>query len=198
MSNQPTLTAVHPQTARVGDRVTAYGNNLTAVTSGATLKAAVAGVDAAIVSPVGPSGGRRVPGAGDSVTFFMPAPPSTVSWLPSERQQVSVTTPAGLVASLDDALAVVPDQPDAVRLSPPRLAVASAQEYRDLPVKIQGSFLGTPGATTADTATAQVSINCAGIVKTTIAAWVDDTQVSFLLPADTPAPPGKRSRSRSR
>jgi hypothetical protein len=92
------------------------------------------------------------------------------------------------VASLDDALAVVPDQPDAVRLSPSRLAVASSQEYKDLPVNIQGSFLGTPGATKADTATAQVSINSAGTVKTTTAAWIDETQVSFLLPTDTPAP----------
>ena len=66
-TNQPVLTAVHPQTARVGDRVTAYGNNLTTVSTADSLKAAVAGIDAAVQSPPSASGGTAVPGAEDKV-----------------------------------------------------------------------------------------------------------------------------------
>lgn len=187
-TNQPVLTAVHPQTARVGDRVTAYGNNLTTVSTADSLKAAVAGIDAAVQSPPSAPGGTAVPGTEDQVTFLVPAPPVSVAWAPGDRQQVSVTTPAGLVASLNDALAVVPDQPVATALSPALLAVASAAEYADIPVTIQGQYLATPGATTADTATAQISIRGPNTALTTTATYIDDHHVSFTLPRDTSVP----------
>jgi hypothetical protein len=190
-TNQPALTAVHPQSARVGDRVTVYGNNLTTVSTTDTLKAAVGGVDAAIQKPAAAvAGGSPVAGAEDEVAFTVPSPPSSAAWSPGDKQQVSVTTPAGLVASLNDALAVVPDEPVAVSLSPALIVVASAAEYADIPIEITGQYLGTPGATTADTATAQVSIRGPNTAATTTAAYVDYHHVSFTLPPDTPAPAG--------
>lgn len=187
-TNQPMLTAVHPQAARVGDRVTAYGNNLTAVASADSLKAAVAGVDALVQPSPAATEGSPVAGSADEVNFLIPSPPASVAWAPGDRQQVSVTTAAGLVASLNDALAVVPDQPVAVRLSPALLMVASAAEYADIPVTMQGQYLATPGATKADTATAQISIRGPDTAATTTARYVDDHRVSFNLPPDTPVP----------
>jgi hypothetical protein len=79
-TNQPALTAVHPQSARIGDLVTAYGNNLTTVSTTETLKAAVAGVDAAIPkSAAAVAGGSVVAGAMDEVTFFVPSPPTSAA-----------------------------------------------------------------------------------------------------------------------
>ena len=195
-TNQPVLTAVHPQSARIGDRVTAYGNNLTAVSAASKLKAAVAGVDAAIVDPPPPAAAAdastATAGGQDQVDFLVPAPPASVAWSARDQLQVSVTTPAGLVAVMNNALTVVPDQPVAVGLSPALLAVASAKEYADIKVMMQGQFLATPGATTADKATAQISIHGPNTAAMTTAAYEDDNRVSFVLPADAPAPaPGE-------
>jgi len=195
-TNQPVLTAVHPQAARIGDRVTAYGNNLTAVSAANKLKAAVAGVDATVVDPppavAAGDATATAPGGQDQVDFLVPAPPASVAWSARDQQQVSVTTPAGLLAVMNNALSVVPDQPVAVGLAPALLAVASAQEYADIKVMMQGQFLATPGATTADQATAQISIRGPNTAATTTAAYEDDNRVSFVLPADAPVPaPGK-------
>ena len=193
-SNQPVLTAVHPQSARIGDRVTAYGNNLTAVSAANKLQAAVAGVDATVVDPPPAAAGDTTTAAGaqDQVDFLVPAPPASVAWSARDQLQVSVTTPAGLVAVMNNALAVVPDQPVAVGLSPALLAVASAKEYADIKVIMQGQFLATPGATTADKATAQISIRGPNTAAMTTAAYEDDNRVSFVLPADAPVPaPGE-------
>ena len=195
-TNQPVLTAVHPQSARIGDRVTAYGNNLTAVSAASKLKAAVAGVDAAIADPPPPAAAAdastATAGGQDQVDFLVPAPPASVAWSARDQLQVSVTTPAGLVAVKNNALTVVPDQPVAVGLSPALLAVASAKEYADIKVMMQGQFLATPGATTADKATAQISIHGPNTAAMTTAAYEDDNRVSFVLPANAPAPaPGQ-------
>lgn len=196
-TNQPVLTAVHPQSARIGDRVTAYGNNLTAVSAASKLKAAVAGIDAAVVvDPPSPAAAAdastATAGGQDQVDFLVPAPPASVAWSARDELQVSVTTPAGLVAVKNNALTVVPDQPVAVGLSPALLAVASAKEYADIKVMMQGQFLATPGATTADKATAQISIHGPNTAATTTAAYEDDNRVSFVLPADAPVPaPGQ-------
>jgi hypothetical protein len=185
------LTAVHPQAARVGDRVTAYGNKLTKVRIAGSLQASVAGVNAEVLNPPAAAAGRSaVARAADQVTFLMPPLPVSVARAPGSRQQVSVITAAGLVASLPDALAVVPDEPVAVRLSPALIVVASAAEYADISIEITGQYLGTPGATTADTATAQVSIRGPDTAATTSAAYVDDHHVAFTLPTDTPIPSG--------
>ena len=194
-TNQPVLTAVHPQAARIGDRVTAYGSNLTAVSAANKLKAAVAGVDATVVDPPSAAAGdatATTPGGQDQVDFLVPAPPASVAWSARDQQQVSVTTPAGLLAAMNNALSVVPDQPVAVGLTPALLAVASAKEYADIKVMMQGQFLATPGATTADKATAQISIRGPNTAATTTAAYEDDNRVSFVLPADAPVPtPGQ-------
>ena len=68
-----------------------------------------------------------------------------VTWSPGDRQRVPGTTPlSGLLASLNDAREVVPDQPAAASLSPALLAVASAAEYADIPIEITGQYLGHP------------------------------------------------------
>jgi hypothetical protein len=75
-------------------------------------------------------------------------------------------------------------------LSPALIVVASAAEYADIPIEIVGQYLGTPGATTADTATAQVSMRGPNTAATTTAAYLDDHHVSFTLPPDTPIAAG--------
>ena len=188
-NTEPVLTAVHPQTARVGDRVTAYGSNLITKSVTPSLMVAVAGVDAAVLPrPAAAARGLSAAGAADEVTFLVPPPPGFATPAPGDRLQVYVITPSGLVAVLNNALAIVPDQPVAVGLSPALLTVASAAEYADIRVTIQGQYLATPGATTADTAAAQVSVRGPNTAATTTAAYVDDHQVSFTLPPDTPVP----------
>jgi hypothetical protein len=187
-SNQPTLTAVHPQSARVGDIVTVYGNNLTAVSASNSLKVSVAGVDAKVQDPPGQGNGSgtTVAGSDDEVAFVVPAPSAAIAWTPTDHQQVSVTTVAGLTASLNNALAVVPDKPVAVSLSPACLVVTSAADLATTPLEMRGTFLAAPGVTQADAAVAQVTVSGSGTTRTTTASYVDSSKVSFTLPANTP------------
>ncbi len=180
-SNAPALTAVHPQSARIGDKVTAYGTNLAVITdpgSGAKTAISVAGVSA-IVDTV----------ASDSVTFFLPAPAAGTSWRPGDRQAVRVTTPAGLTAELLNQLEVVSDQPVLVRLDPATLAVAGADDYAKLKIQLFGQFLETPGAVVGTSGATKIEVtDGGGVILATVDGALGPDHVEFTLPATLAIP----------
>jgi hypothetical protein len=182
-SNQPTLTAIYPQTARVGDRVTVYGNNLAAVSSNPTdvPTVTVAGVTATVVAGTAMS---------DSLTFVVPAPAAGTAWSPSDRQRVLVTTVAGLNAPLDNQLQVVADQPTALRLDPATIAIAAAADYANIPITLYGDFLASPQGAGDPPTSAQITIaqSGAGTTETVNATVGGDGQLTLTLPTDLPGP----------
>ena len=181
-SNAPALTALHPQTARVGEKVTAYGNNLALVTAQTDdkgplkeppkPKATVAGVDATVTNHTT-----------DSVSV-VPAPAPGTTSTPDDRQRVVVTTVAGLTAFLDD-LRVVLDEPVPQRLEPTRIAVASTDDYAQLPITIHGQLLAGPSGSEAKT---QVELVAAGGTPVTVSTTAAGETLRFTLPATIAAP----------
>lgn len=182
-SNAPTLVSIDPQSARVGDRVTVYGNNLSAVANDPNAQPAVtvAGVTATVVAGSATS---------DQVTFLVPAPPAGTAWFAGDPQRVIVTTVARVTAQLDDEFRVVPDEPHAVRLDPAAIAVASATDYTNLTISMYGTFLGPPGATPDTSAAAQIQIvHRNGGDRTTVSAALGyKYELQFTLPSNFPVP----------
>jgi hypothetical protein len=182
-SNDPALTAVHPQSARRGDRVTVYGNNLAVgVTSdpekGPTVT--VAGVAATVVEGSA---------ADDQVTFLVPAPPSGVVWYPTDKLPIIVTTAAGLTARLDNQFRVVNDDPVPVRLEPAVIAVAGAEDYEHIPIAMYGQFLAAPGIAPGAAGAAQLTVTDRASTKSeTVNATLEDDHLNFSLPKTFPAP----------
>jgi hypothetical protein len=175
------LTSVHPQSARVGDKAIAHGSNLAVITNpGDSPKAAVtvAGVSATVDTATR-----------DSVAFFVPAPAVGTSWRPGDRQTVRVTTAKGLTAELANQLEIISDQPVLVRLEPARLAVAGAEDFPKLKLKLVGQFLETPGAAVGSPGAAKIEITDAGgVILATVDGTLRADHVEFALPG-TLTPP---------
>ena len=103
-ANPPQLTTVSPSPARVGDKVTATGQNFLppGVPQGQVVVTVGSASDQATVEPTADDPTR--------VTFAVPAPPSGLRW-PAAPQDVTVATSTAKFSGTPGSLLITPDVP---------------------------------------------------------------------------------------